>query len=92
MSDVDEMLEFAKECGPNVGLELDSWHWHHAGATVKDIIAAGKDNIITVQGNDAPRLPPARIRRYERLLPGAGVMQLAGFVRALTDDVALACA
>ena len=28
-----EMVEFAAECGPNVGLLLDSWHWHHAGAT-----------------------------------------------------------
>ena len=39
---MDEMLEFAKECGPNVGLLLDSWHWHHAGATPKDIVGAGR--------------------------------------------------
>ena len=37
-----EMLAFAKECGPNVGLLLDSWHWHHAGGTVKDILDAGR--------------------------------------------------
>src|SRR6476661_8952645 len=40
---MNEMLAFAKECGPNVGLLLDAWHWHHAGATTQDIIAAGKD-------------------------------------------------
>jgi sugar phosphate isomerase/epimerase len=82
---MEEMLEFAKECGPNVGLELDSWHWHHAGATVKDIIAAGKDNIINVQVNDAPRLPPEDIRDDERLMPGEGVIDLAGFFGALKE-------
>ena len=30
----------AKECGPNVGLTLDAWHWYHAGGTVADILAA----------------------------------------------------
>jgi sugar phosphate isomerase/epimerase len=39
---MDEMLGFAEECGPNCGLLLDSWHWHHAGSTVADILAAGK--------------------------------------------------
>src|ERR1022692_2436030 len=43
---MSEMLEFAKECGTNVGLTLDSWHWHHAGATTGDILAAGKDRIV----------------------------------------------
>ncbi len=80
---MDEMLEFAKEIGPNVGLELDSWHWHHSGATASDIVAAGKDNIINVQINDAPRLPPEQIRDDERLMPGEGVIDLASFFRAL---------
>ncbi|HKX00520.1 MAG TPA: sugar phosphate isomerase/epimerase family protein [Bryobacteraceae bacterium] len=80
---MDEMLEFAKECGPNVGLELDSWHWYHAGATVQDIVAAGKDNIVNVQVNDSPRLPPDKIRDDERLMPGEGVIDLVSFFRAL---------
>ncbi|MBZ5596065.1 MAG: sugar phosphate isomerase/epimerase [Acidobacteriia bacterium] len=80
---MDEMLEFAKECGPNVGLELDSWHWYHAGATAKDIVAAGKDNIINVQVNDSPSLPPDKIRDDERLMPGEGVIDLVGFFQAL---------
>ncbi len=80
---MDEMLEFAKECGPMVGLELDSWHWHHAGATVKDIIAAGKDNIVNVQVNDSPQLQPDQIRDDERLMPGEGVIDLVAFFGAL---------
>ncbi len=55
---MNEMLEFAKECGPNVGLLLDSWHWHHAGATTDDIIAAGRDGIVHVHFNDSPNLRP----------------------------------
>jgi sugar phosphate isomerase/epimerase len=82
---MDEMLDFAKECGPNVGLELDSWHWHHAGATTKDIIHAGKENIINVQVNDSPALAPDKIRDDERLMPGEGVIDLIGFFRALKE-------
>jgi sugar phosphate isomerase/epimerase len=80
---MDEMLEFARECGPNVALLLDSWHWHHAGANTSDILAAGKDGIVHVQVNDAPRLPPEEIRDNERLMPGEGVIDLPGFFDAL---------
>jgi len=80
---MNEMLEFAKECGPNIGLLLDAWHWHHVGATTEDIIAAGRDRIVHVHFDDAPKLPPQEIRDDERLLPGEGVINLTGFVQAL---------
>ena len=80
---MNEMLAFAKECGPNVGLLLDSWHWHHAGATTHDIIAAGRERIVHVHFNDSPALPPEQIRDDQRLLPGEGVINLVGFLRAL---------
>jgi sugar phosphate isomerase/epimerase len=80
---MDEMLEFAKDCGSNVGLLLDSWHWYHAGATVEDIVAAGKSRIIHVQINDSPKLPPEQIWYNERLLPGEGVIDLQAFLKAL---------
>jgi sugar phosphate isomerase/epimerase len=78
-----EMLDFAKECGPNVGLLLDSWHWHHAGATTGDIVAAGKERIVHVHFNDSLKLPPADVRDNERLMPGEGVIDLRGFLKAL---------
>ena len=78
-----EMLAFAKECGPNVGLTLDAWHWHHAGATTDDILAAGKERIVTVHFDDSPDLPPEKIRDNERLMPGEGVINLNGFLQAL---------
>jgi sugar phosphate isomerase/epimerase len=80
---MNEMLEFAKECGSNVGLTLDAWHWHHAGGTPEDIIAAGKDRIVVVHFDDSARLPPEEVRDNERLLPGEGVINLTGFLTAL---------
>lgn len=80
---MNDMLAFAEECGPNVGLQLDSWHWHHAGGTTQDIVAAGRDRIVHVHFNDSPNLPPEQIKDDERLLPGEGVIDLVGFLRAL---------
>jgi sugar phosphate isomerase/epimerase len=80
---MDETLEFAKQCGPNVGVLLDSWHWHHAGGTTKDILTAGLENIVHAQVADAPKLPPEEIRDNERLMPGEGIADLTGFFQAL---------
>ena len=80
---MNEMLEFAKECGSNAGLTLDAWHWHHAGGTIEDIVKAGKDRIVVVHFDDSPKLPPEEIRDNQRLLPGEGVIDLTGFLHAL---------
>jgi sugar phosphate isomerase/epimerase len=80
---MNEMLAFTKECGPNIGLLIDIWHWHHAGATVSDILAAGKERIVNIHLSDAPNLPPDQIRDNERLLPGEGVINTLGFLKAL---------
>ena len=78
-----DMLAFAIECGANVGLLLDVWHWHHAGATTDDILQAGKERIVHVHFNDAPNLPPEQIRDDQRLMPGEGVIDLVAFLHAL---------
>jgi sugar phosphate isomerase/epimerase len=78
-----EMLEFAQECGFNCGLLLDVWHWHHAGATPDDIIAAGKRGIVHVHLSDAAMQPPEKVLDNERLMPGEGVIDLTGFLQAL---------
>ncbi len=80
---MDELLEFTKECGPNIGLTLDAWHWHHAGATVADILAAGQSRIVHVHVSDAAKQPPEEVRDNQRLLPGEGVIDLVAFFRAL---------
>jgi sugar phosphate isomerase/epimerase len=80
---MDETLAFGKECGPNVGLLLDAWHWHHAGATTADIIAAGKSRIVTIHVSDCGKMPPEEVRDNQRLLPGEGVINLVAFFQAL---------
>jgi sugar phosphate isomerase/epimerase len=80
-----EMLEFAQECGFNVGLLLDSWHWYHAGATPADIVAAGKRGIVHVHLNDAAMQSPEKVLDNERLMPGEGVIDLVGFLHALRE-------
>ena len=80
---MEEMLKLAVEAGPNVGVLLDSWHWHHAGSTVDEIIQAGKDRIVHVQVADAPDLPPDKIVDSERLFPGEGIIDFDGFFTAL---------
>jgi sugar phosphate isomerase/epimerase len=80
---MDETLELAKDSGPNVGILLDSWHWHHAGGTARDIVAAGRDRIVHVQVADAPKLPPEDIRDNEWLFPGEGVVDWSAFFGAL---------
>ncbi len=81
---MDEMLELAEDCGPNVGVLLDSWHWRHAGGTVDDIIAAGEPRIVHVQVADAPAgVPPEKIEDSERLMPGEGAIDWEDFFGAL---------
>jgi sugar phosphate isomerase/epimerase len=80
---MDEALAFSKECGPNVGLLLDAWHWHHAGATAADILAAGKSGIVHVHVSDARKQPPEDVRDNQRLMPGEGVIDLVTFFQSL---------
>ena len=71
-----------KDPRKSVGLTLDAWHWHHAGGTIADILAA-KDRVVVVHFDDAPDLPPDQIRDNQRLLPGEGIINLTGFLQAL---------
>ena len=80
---MNEMVEFAREVGPNVGVLLDSWHWHHSGGKIADILAAGKERVITVQVADAPAMDPEQILDNERLMPGEGIIDFTAFFQAL---------
>ncbi len=80
---MDEALEFSTECGPNVGLTLDAWHWHHAGATAADILAAGKARIVHVHVSDARKQLPEEVRDNQRVFPGEGVIDLVTFFQSL---------
>ena len=78
-----ETLALCEASGPNVGVTLDAWHWHHAGSTVADIRAADASRIVHVHVSDARAMPAEQVRDDMRLLPGEGVIDLAGFFGAL---------
>jgi sugar phosphate isomerase/epimerase len=80
---LNETVALAQECGPNIGVVLDAWHWHHSGGTTADIIAAGKSRIVHVHVSDAKPQPPEDVRDNQRFMPGEGVIDLVGFFEAL---------
>ena len=51
MSEVQELISAIDE--PNVGIQLDTFHWYCAGETEQDILNLDPKSIITVDLNDA---------------------------------------
>ena len=83
-----DMLDLCASCGENVGILLDSWHWHHdPDATVDSILNAGRHRIVHVHLNDAADLPSEQIRDEQRLLPGEGVIRQAGYTEAVSPEI-----
>jgi sugar phosphate isomerase/epimerase len=80
---LNETVALARECGSNVGVVLDAWHWHHSGGTTADIVAAGKPQIVHVHVSDAKPQPPEEVRDNQRFMPGEGSIDLVGFFQAL---------
>lgn len=69
---------------PNVGLLLDSFHWHCAGESVADLEQLAPSRVVVVHVNDAPRLLSEEQTVMNRALPAAtGVIDIAGFMGAL---------
>jgi len=71
----------------NVGLLLDSWHWHISQNTVEDIKKLRADQVVYVHFNDAPKgIPMDEYMDLERAVPGeTGVIDLVGFLKALKE-------
>jgi len=78
-----ETVDFARECGPNIGAILDAWHWFHSGGSTDDIVKAGKQAIVHVHISDAKPEAPEDVRDNHRHMPGEGIIDLDGFLRAL---------
>jgi sugar phosphate isomerase/epimerase len=78
-----ETVELAKDSGPNIGVVLDVWHWHHSGGTVAEIVKTDRSRIVHVHMSDAKAMPPEDVRDNMRLMPGEGIIDLVGFFQAL---------
>lgn len=83
MSEVQELISAIDE--PNVGVQLDAFHWYCAGESDQDILNLDPSSIITVDLNDAKagRTPDEQLD-WERELPSAsGVIDIESFLTAL---------
>ena len=69
----------------NVGLLVDSWHWHCMGGTREDLERLSVDQIVHVHINDAADQPIDTLLDNVRLLPGEGVIDLVTFLRVLRE-------
>lgn len=83
-----EALELLAEIDrKNVGLVLDSWHWHTAGETAADIRRLRGEDVVAVDLNDAPAgIPVDQQVDSRRELPAAtGVIDVRAFLEALLE-------
>jgi len=85
---MDGMLELCDAIAVgNVGLLLDSWHWHTSRGTVDDLKRLSAGDVVYVHVNDAPAgVEVDELVDNRRKLPGeTGVIDLVGFLRVLSD-------
>jgi sugar phosphate isomerase/epimerase len=78
-----ETVALAQDAGPNIGVVLDVWHWHHSGGTIDDILATEGSRIVHVHISDAKPQDPESVRDNQRHMPGEGIIDLVAFLRAL---------
>lgn len=78
-----ETVALAKDCGTNIGVILDVWHWHHSGGTTADILNTENSRIVHIHVSDARPMPPDDVRDNMRVMPGEGSIDLVGFFQAL---------
>lgn len=81
----EEMLKLAKDCGDNVGLLFDAYHWY-TGAHNKDVFDHIPDEscIVSVHVNDAPVGDPLELPDSPRALPGeTGMIDIACVINGL---------
>ena len=97
MRGVNEVLRLLHAANRrNVGITVDTLHFFRSGCAISDLTGASRDLFHFVQLSDAPVAAPTSIEglifaaREDRLNPGEGDLDLAGVLRALPDDVAIA--
>lgn len=82
-----DMLKLAEEIGPNVGLLVDAWHWYTSHGTLDELRRLRPEQVVYVHVNDAPAGIDVdqQIDNVRDLPAATGVIDIAGFLRALKD-------
>ena len=85
MAEAKELIAAIGE--PNVGFVLDSFHWYCAGETPADLLTLDKEDIVTVDLNDARAgfTADEQIDGKRELPAATGVVDMKGFLEALTQ-------
>ena len=66
----------------NIGLVIDSFHFHTGGSTIKMIDALDPKRLFIFHINDAEDLPLDQLTDAHRLLPGLGILKLKDMIEA----------
>jgi sugar phosphate isomerase/epimerase len=88
MQTFDEIVLLLRSVGsPNVGLSVDTWHWHLGGGKLESLRAVGTEQIVTVSLADAePNTTAADAKLDERRWPnGSGEIDNAGVLATLAE-------
>lgn len=98
LSGLEAAVEMVRTCKHDaLGIAVDTLHFHRSGGSIEALARLPRRWFRYAQICDAPATgtPPSRDRLIheatkERLLPGAGDIDLAGILRALPDNIPLA--
>lgn len=86
INNVPDTIEMLRETGrPNVGLILDSFHYFTSGGDLSQIRSLRASDIVHLHVNDAPHDDVMTLEDTDRVLPGKGVIDLAGWFKAIAE-------
>lgn len=91
LPDFDKAYAVVEASGcENAMLILDTWHWVRADQPYRKLSAQQAAKVISIQINDAYERPYASAilrdeSMHDRLAPGTGAMDTAGFVKMIKD-------
>lgn len=82
---IKKLIQYLKRRVGNVGMVLDSWHWHVSNGAISDLEKLNKEDVICVHINDAsPGVPKENLIDTIRELPSrTGVIDISSFLRTL---------
>ncbi|MFC2124048.1 sugar phosphate isomerase/epimerase family protein [Bacteroidota bacterium] len=85
MAECKELMEGIGE--PNAGVQLDSFHWFCAGETKEDLLSLTKEQIATVDLNDATagRTADEQLDGERELPMASGLVDMQSFMDAMVE-------
>lgn len=67
----------------NIGIVLDSFHWHTSEETIDTILSLDVHKVKYAHINDARNIPVHEVLDNDRVYPGEGIIDLKNFLKAI---------